>query len=81
MAMGKVVLGGAEPEALDFLGIKDSPIINILPSSESIIDAIEKLIIDREKLKVLGYESRKYVEKYHDHIEIAKKYISVWTEN
>lgn len=81
MAMGKVVLGGAEPEALDFLGIKDSPVINILPSSESIIDAIEKLIIDREKLKLLGYESRKYVEKYHDHIEIAKKYISVWTEN
>ncbi len=81
MAMGKVVLGGAEPEALDVLGIKDSPVINILPSSQSIIEAVEKLIFNREKIKALGYESRKYVEKYHDHIEIAKKYVSVWTTN
>ncbi|MDZ4070738.1 MAG: glycosyltransferase [Sediminibacterium sp.] len=81
MGMGKVVLSGAEPEALNVLGINDSPVINIQPNAETIIRAIEDLLINKDKIKQLGCESRKYVEKYHNHIEIAKQYISVWSEN
>jgi hypothetical protein len=44
LAMGKVVLGGAEIESLASFGVESSPIINIRPSSEAIVEAVESLI-------------------------------------
>ena len=32
LAMGKVVLGGAEPESLKRLGVEESPVINVEPN-------------------------------------------------
>lgn len=81
MAMGKVVLGGAEPESLCELGILNSPVLNIQPSSSSIISAIEYLITNKNSIAEIGHNSRLYVEKYHNHILIAKKFIEVWSKN
>lgn len=78
LAMGKIVLGGAEPESLNSLGVKKSPVINIKPSALSIVEEIEKLLDNKIKITEHGYESRKFAEKVHGHIDIAKKYIKTW---
>jgi hypothetical protein len=79
MAMGKVVLGGAEPESLESLGVNSSPVINIKPNADSIVKEVEKLIYyDKEQLKEIGFSSRKFVERVHNNTFIAKKYIKIW---
>ncbi len=79
LAMGKIVLGGAEPESLVSLNISSSPVFNIEPTAESIINQIEYLLNNKESIEKLSKESRKYVEKYHDYRDVANLYIKKWT--
>jgi glycosyltransferase involved in cell wall biosynthesis len=81
MAMGKVVLSGAEPESLDALGLDKTPAINILPDSKTIISVVERLLADNNKIMDIGQQSRKFVEDVHDYKIVAQKYIDVWTQN
>jgi glycosyltransferase involved in cell wall biosynthesis len=78
MAMGKIVLGGSEPESLQSLGVLNSPVINISPCSSSIVHAIERIIANRSEIDLMGERSRLYVEKYHNHRKIAQQYIDLW---
>ncbi len=79
LAMGKVVIGGAEPEGLKSIGVSQSPVINVKPSKESIVSAIEKLLDKRSSILDQGLQSRKFVEDHHCHLKIAKKYIDTWS--
>ena len=81
MAMGKVVMGGAEPESLNSLGVDQSPVINLLPNVKSIVDAVERLMETKGRIKDIGFESRQFAENIHGHVNIAQKYINTWNEN
>lgn len=76
MLKGKVVMGGAEPEGNLELGYEDVPVINITPNVDQICQAIENLIENKSEIESLGLKSRKFVEKYHDTVEVAKTFIS-----
>lgn len=78
LAMGKIVLGGAEPESLEALGIKSTPILNIKPSSTSIASMVEYLLDNKKDIPEKGYEARKFVEENHDYIRVAEKYMNTW---
>lgn len=78
LGMGKVVLGGAEPEALEAMGVSESPAINVLPSYLSIVDAVERILESREEILKIGEDSREFVEKVHHNVVIAEKYLKVW---
>ena len=78
LAMGKVVLGGAEPESLDALRLKDSPVINIEPTVQSIVSRISELLTRRKDFYSLGVNSRRFVEENHSYIDVAEQYISTW---
>jgi hypothetical protein len=78
MAMGKVVMGGAEPESLTSLGVKDSPAINLYPSPNSIIEQVENLLDSRYQVVEIGRKSRVFAEKIHGHVNVAKRYIKTW---
>lgn len=80
LAIGKVVLGGAEPESLNSLGIEASPVINLNPNTQSIIEEVEKLLENRNQIPELGYESRKFAEQVHGHIKVAQQYIDTWSK-
>ena len=80
LALGKVVLGGSESESLKSLEVSSSPVINIKPNAQSIIEQIETLLENKDKIKQLSYQSRKYVENTHGHIKIAEKFIETWSE-
>lgn len=81
LAMGKIVLGGAEPESLTSLNITNSPVINIKPNAQSIVTEIEKLLDNKANIPNLGYQSRIFVEKVHCHIKVAKQYLKIWEKN
>lgn len=78
MAMGKVVMGGNEPESMRELNQERSPAINILPDEKCIISEVESLLDQRTIIPELGYKSRVFIEKNHDYIDVAQKYLKIW---
>lgn len=78
MALGKVVVGGAEPESMNEFGLNKSPVINITPNTQDIVDKLTTLIENKINLESIGWESRQFVENNHDSVEIAKKYVQQW---
>lgn len=79
LAMGKVVMGGAEPESLNSLGVEESPVINLKPSSESIIESVEMILENRSSIKDIGYLGRRFAENSHGHLVVAQKYVDLWS--
>lgn len=81
MAMGKVLVSGAEPEMYDLLEEKENhPIINVFPTEDDIYKKLTSLIKSRSNIPQLSLDSRVFVEKHHDHIEVAKQYLDFWTK-
>ncbi|MGV8148983.1 MAG: glycosyltransferase [Alkaliphilus sp.] len=78
MALGKVVLSGNELECQRELERTDIPVINITPSADDIYNKLEKLVLDKKSVEEIGYNSRKFVEDFHHHVKVAKKYIDTW---
>ena len=80
MAEGKIVLGGNEPEGRKELGITYCPALNILPDEGQIIKTMEEILEQKKQIEEKGWQSRQYIEKYHSHIKIAKRYVDVWNK-
>lgn len=78
LAMGKVVLGGAEKESLISLDIDKTPVINIKPDANDIVNKIEQLLSPEMDITELSQHSREYVELHHSYVKIAQKYINAW---
>lgn len=79
MAMGKVVMGGAEPVAYEYLGQNVSiPAINILPDVKNIENVMINIIERKHEIKSIGLASRKFVEEYFNYKIIAQKFIQAW---
>lgn len=79
LAMGKVVLGGAEPESLSLYGGAASPVRNILPDASDIAAKLEAMLDLRPRLADMGEESRRFVEEHHHYRIIAQRYVDTWT--
>ena len=78
LALGKVTLSGCEPEFLAEFKIDSSPVINILPDVDQIVNILEDLVLHPEKIPAIGVESRKYAEELHDYKKIAQRYVDTW---
>jgi hypothetical protein len=78
MAMGKVVLSGAEPEAMKWHGFLEPPVMNITPDPEQIFQTASLLLEDRTALVVRGAAGRAFAEKYHDHVKVASRFLAEW---
>jgi glycosyltransferase involved in cell wall biosynthesis len=78
MAKGKIVLSGNEPESLNEFGIENSPVVNIVPNINQIVQQLENIIENKHQIEEIGMNSRMYVENYHNHIGVAKKYLKAW---
>lgn len=79
MSRGLICIGGGEPENYDILGEHElRPIINVLPSVESISHELEKLILHPDEIPVLQQQSIDYVKKHHDYIAVAKQYEAIY---
>ncbi len=79
MAQGLIVVGGGEPENYEILGCSDlRPILNVQPNEESVYEALSWLVEHKSEIPNLSHESRIYIERYHDHIKVARQYLDFW---
>jgi len=81
MAKGKVVFTGAEKEFVEFYNLKEKVAINVLPDVNNIVNSLEDLILHPKKIQEISKNARNFIEREHDYITIAKKYIEVWDKN
>ena len=79
LAMGKIVIGGAEKEGLLSMGMVDSPVFNAEPSPASVIENIERILEQKGDIEELSFHSRRFVEENHDYIKIASRYLDLWS--
>ena len=76
---GKIIMGGAEPlgnKELDIEGV--NPVFNINPNVDQICSVIEDIMSRKDEIEELGLKGRKFVEKYHNYIDICKQYIELF---
>lgn len=79
MALGKLLVGGGEPEMYDLLGnIQNRPIINVFPSQNSIYQALEAIVLNRENIPSAAANSRLFVENNHNYVHVAQQYLNFW---
>lgn len=79
MAQGKVLVGGGEPYIYDLYGEYDNrPIINVHPSEDDVFDKLEWIVLNKKEIPEISRNSRLFVEKNHDYISVAKKYLEFW---
>ena len=81
MTKGIVCIGGGEPENYDIINESElHPIINVYPTKESVVEALEELILHPKQLPELKRQSIEYVKRHHDHIKVAQQYVDFWTK-
>ena len=78
MLKGKLIMGGAEPVANEMYGYKYNPVFNICPDVDQICETIIDIINRKDEIESIGQKGRKFVEEYHDYIDIAKQYESIF---
>ncbi len=79
MAKGKVVFTGAEKEFLERYNLKEDEVcINALPDVDYLYKKLEDLILNPEKLNSISSHAREFIEREHNYISVAKKYLKAW---
>ena len=81
MAKGKVVFTGAEKEFTDYYNIKERVCINAKPDVTYLVNELSFLIENPDEIIALSKRAKAFVEKEHDYVKIAEKYLEVWKSN
>ena len=81
LGMGKVVFSGNSELCKSYFSFgHENPIIDAPPNAIELADKLEALLMDRTVINDLCERGRQYVAKYHNHLAIAKDYVSLWSE-
>ncbi|HEU0136109.1 MAG TPA: glycosyltransferase [Flavobacterium sp.] len=80
MAKGKVVFTGAETEFMEHYNLTERVAVNALPDAEAIAADLEYLIHNPDEILAIGKRARAFVEREHDYVKIAQKYLEVWSK-
>ena len=75
MAHGIICIGGGEPENYEIINETTlRPIINVLPTYESCVAELTRLVNNLSLIPQLRCESYEYVRKHHEFIKVARQY-------
>ena len=75
MSKGIICVGGGEPENYQILGEHElHPIVNVTPTYESVVDALERLLSHPELIAGMKRDSIAYIQRHHDYISVARRY-------
>lgn len=81
MAQGKVLVGGGEPYIYDLYGeYENRPIINVHPTEDDVFNKLEWIVLNKKEIPEISRNSRLFVEKNHDYISVARKYLEFWEQ-
>ncbi len=78
MAKGKVVFTGAEKEFVDYYKLSEEVAINVLPDVDDLVAKLSYLIENPNEIIAIGKRARQFIEKEHQYIKIAQKYLETW---
>ena len=78
MAKGKVVFTGAETEFIEHYKLTEKVAINALPDVDYLVTQLSFLIENPSEIIAIGKRARTFIEKEHNYIKIAEKYIATW---
>jgi glycosyltransferase involved in cell wall biosynthesis len=81
MAKGKVVFTGAEKVFESHYYLQDPVAVNATPDTKQIVRELKKLIDQPELISKIGRNARDFVDREHDYIRVAEKYLAVWNDN
>ena len=77
MSKGIVCIGGGEEEHYELLGDRElRPIVNVEPTEESVVAALERLVAHPDEVTRLKRESVEYILRHHDYKKVAE----AWAE-
>lgn len=79
MSKGIVCVGGGEEEHYELLGEQRlRPIVNVEPTEESVIAALERLVTHPDEVTRLKRESIEYILHHHEYRDVAKKWAEMY---
>ena len=78
MAKGKVVFTGADKEFTQYYNLTEKVAINALPDVNYLVNELEYLIENPTEIIAIGERARKFIDKEHNYIAVAEKYLSKW---
>ncbi|KQO33133.1 glycosyl transferase family 1 [Flavobacterium sp. Leaf82] len=81
MAQGKVVFTGAETEFTNHYNLTEKVCVNALPDVDYLVQELSFLIENPSEIIAIGKRARTFIEKEHDYIKIAEKYLNIWKSN
>lgn len=80
MAKGKVVFTGAETEFMNHYHLTEKVAVNALPDVDYLVNELSFLIENPEEIILIGKRAMAFIEKEHNYIKIAQRYLDVWTK-
>jgi glycosyltransferase involved in cell wall biosynthesis len=80
MAKGKVVFTGAEKEFTDYYKLTETVAINAKPDVNYLVERLSFLIENPQEMTAIGKRARTFIEKEHNHVKVAKKYLTSWEQ-
>ncbi len=81
MSKGIICIGGGEPENYEIILEKElRPIINVLPSYESVYHELEQLVLHPERIPELQRQSVEYIRRHHEYVKVARQYADFYGE-
>lgn len=81
MAKEKVVFTNASVVFEKHYNLTEKLAIHAMPDVDYLVNELSFLIANPTKIKAIGNRARTFIEKEHDYLKIAEKYIAVWNTN
>ncbi len=79
MAYGLAVVSGGEDEYYDFIGECDCrPVINGLPDRDSLVQTLERIVLDPSEIVRRGRMGRDFVRKHNADTVVAQRFVDFW---
>jgi glycosyltransferase involved in cell wall biosynthesis len=81
MAKGKVVFTGAEQQFMAHYKLTDRVAINAIADVDYLVNELSFLIQNPNEIIAIGKRARAFIEKEHDYVKIAERYITTWSKS
>ena len=78
MAKGKVVFTNASQIFEKHYNLTEKVAINGLPDVDYLVNQLSFLIENPAEIKAIGKRARSFIEKEHDYLKIAEKFVTLW---
>jgi hypothetical protein len=81
MAKGKVVFTGAEHLFMEHYKLTEKIAINAIADVDYLVNELSFLIQNPNEIIAIGTRARAFIEKEHDYVKIAERYIITWSKS